>query len=86
MEFIVAYDITDPKRLKKVAKILEKVGVRIEYSLFFVKTTKEEMTETAINISNIIDHETDDIRIYTVEEYGIAIGKADPLDEIFIIR
>ena len=85
-EFIIAYDITDEKRLKKIAKLLEKIGVRIEYSLFFVKANKDEIIEIALKISEIIDREIDDVRIYEIEDYGIALGKADLLDEIFIIR
>ena len=85
-EFIVAYDISDKKRLRKVAKFLEKKGVRIEYSVFFLKADKNEMVEIAMEISEIIDSETDDVRIYEIEDYGIALGRADLLDEIFIIR
>ena len=85
-EFIVAYDISEPRRLRKVARILEKCGVRIEYSLFFVKATKEEMTELAMKIAEIIDANEDDVRIYEVEDYGVALGRADLLDEIYIIR
>lgn len=86
MEFIVAYDIADSKRLRKVAKKLEKIGIRIEYSIFYVKITKEEMTEFAIELSKIINEKEDDIRIYEITEYGIALGKATPLEDIFILR
>ncbi len=34
MLYLVAYDIADPKRLRKVAKICELYGVRIEKSVF----------------------------------------------------
>ena len=85
-EFIVAYDISDAKRLRRVAKILEKIGVRIEYSLFFVRASKEEMIEIAMEIAEVINKEVDDVRIYEIEEYGVAIGNATLLDEICIIR
>ena len=39
-----------------------------------------------MKINDIIDSEVDDVRIYEIEDYGIALGKADLLDEIFIIR
>ncbi len=85
-EFIVAYDVSDNKRLRKVAKLLEKVGIRIEYSLFFVRMSKEEMVNIAFKISEIIDNNMDDVRIYEIEDYGIALGRADLLDEMYIIR
>ena len=86
MEFLVAYDIADTKRVAKIGRFLSKIGVRIEYSIFYVSASKEEMTEIAMKINDIIEPNEDDVRIYEIEDYGIALGKADLLDEIFIIR
>ena len=33
--FLICYDISDEKRLAKVAKELEKVSIRIQKSIFF---------------------------------------------------
>ena len=85
-EFIVAYDIADTKRVAKLGRFLSKIGIRIEYSIFYVKASKDEMTEIAIKINDIIDTEMDDVRIYEIEDYGIALGAADLLDELFIIK
>ena len=86
MEFLVAYDIADTKRVAKIGRFLSKIGVRIEYSIFYVSASKEEMTEIAMKINDIIEPNEDDVRIYEIEDYGIALGKADLLDELFIIR
>ena len=32
--YLVCYDIADPKRLRRVARLLEGVGVRLQYSVF----------------------------------------------------
>jgi len=85
-EFIVAYDIADTKRVAKLGRFLSKIGIRIEYSIFYVKATKDEITEIAMKINDIIDTEMDDVRIYEIEDYGIALGVADLLDELFIIK
>ena len=34
MRYLVSYDISDPKRLRKVARSLEGFGVRLQYSVF----------------------------------------------------
>jgi len=65
------------KRVAKLRRFLSKVGVRVEYSIFYVKAVKDEMTEIAMKISDIIDNEMDDVRIYEIEDYGIALGNAD---------
>ena len=85
-EFLIAYDIADNKRVAKLGRFLSKFGVRIEYSIFYVKAAKDEMTEIAMKISDIIDTEMDDVRIYEIEDYGIALGNADLLDEMFLIK
>ena len=85
-EFLIAYDIADNKRVAKLGRFLSKIGVRVEYSIFYVKATKDEMTEIAIKINDIIDAGMDDVRIYEIEDYGIALGKADLLDEMFLIK
>ncbi|WP_456488748.1 CRISPR-associated endonuclease Cas2 [Caminibacter pacificus] len=85
-KFLIAYDIKDVKRLRRVAKLLEKNGVRIEYSVFYMEATKEEMSEFAINLSFLIEPEADDVRIYIIEDEGLALGNAQVIEEIFILK
>ncbi|MEO1959002.1 MAG: CRISPR-associated endonuclease Cas2 [Nautiliaceae bacterium] len=40
---VIAYDITDEKRLKKVAKYLESCGIRIQKSVFEVDMSVREV-------------------------------------------
>ena len=37
--YLVAYDIADPKRLRKVARACEDFGLRRQYSVFFCRLT-----------------------------------------------
>ena len=85
-EFIISYDIKNQKRLAKFSRKVEKIGVRIQYSVFFIRLTKEEMAELALELSEIIDSNEDDVRIYEIEDYGISLGCATNLEKIFIIR
>ena len=85
-DFLVAYDIKDNKRLAKFARKMEKIGIRIEYSLFFVPDiSKSKMIEITIKLNELLEDE-DDVRIYKVVDYGIALGAADTLEDIFILR
>lgn len=34
LRYIVSYDIANPKRLRRVAKLMESFGTRIQYSVF----------------------------------------------------
>jgi len=66
-DFVIGYDISSVKRLRKVAKLLEVVAIRIQYSVFiYPKVTKEELKELIDKLLEIIDKESDDIRIYQI--------------------
>ena len=86
-DYLICYDIANPKRLAKLARMLEKEVIRIQYSIFIAKGfTKEKIYKIADAITDIIDPNEDDVRIYTIKDKGIAMGNAFDLDEIFIIK
>ena len=86
-DYLICYDIADPRRLVKIAKYLEKRAFRIQYSIFLLKNaTKVQIYQMAQDLNELINPKEDDIRIYTIEEKGVSIGIAYDLDEIFIIR
>ena len=67
-DFVIGYDIASPKRLQKVAKLLEKVAIRIQYSLFFYpKVSREVLEKLTTDILELIDEKEDDVRIYRVD-------------------
>lgn len=63
---IVAYDITDPKRLKRIAQLCEDYGVRVEYSVFECRLDAALFEEFWGQLQARIDPETDRIVAYTV--------------------
>jgi len=66
-DFVIGYDISSPKRLRKLAVLLEKVAIRIQYSLFlYPDVTKDDLNIVVEKILEIIDEKEDDVRIYRV--------------------
>jgi len=65
-EFIIAYDIVDKKRLNKISKYLEKECMRIQYSIYYIKTKKEVLKAIIDNLIELMEVD-DDIRIYRVD-------------------
>lgn len=49
--YLVAYDISDPKRLKKVASLLEGYGYRIQLSVFICRLTPARLEVIRSEIS-----------------------------------
>lgn len=65
MFYLVAYDISDDQRRTKAAKILEDFGDRVQYSVFEMKLGRlEQLSEMQRRLENVIDPETDSVRIY----------------------
>ena len=76
-DFIISYDISDSKRLQKLARRLEKVAMRIQYSIFLLsEATQAQLYAVVDEITGIIDHDEDDVRIYRMIDPGISIGQA----------
>jgi CRISPR-associated protein Cas2 len=68
LDFLICYDISDEKRLRKLAKFLEKNGTRIQNSVFlYPKATKQHLKNLLAQILELIDQEEDDVRIYNID-------------------
>ncbi len=79
--YIISYDISDHKRLAKLARYLEKEALRIQFSIFYAQDVNQiDLFELIETINSIIDPEDDDVRIYTVVNVGNAIGEAYDLE------
>lgn len=43
--FLIAYDISDPRRLRRVIKVMESYGQRLQYSVFLCDLSGEELIQ-----------------------------------------
>ena len=59
--FIVCYDICDPKRLRKVFKIMRGWGDHIQYSVFECQLTKMDLAWLRSSLSDTIHHKEDQV-------------------------
>ena len=84
--FLICYDISDNKRLRNIAKLLEQDAVRIQKSVFFyIQSIPNEMKFLVSKINDIITHE-DDVRIYKIDiNSSLQLNNAINLKKPFII-
>ena len=61
---LVAYDIRDPRRLRRVAKICQDYGLRVEYSVFECDSDEESFAELWGRLLEAIDPEEDAVLVY----------------------
>lgn len=69
MLLVITYDVdtTDArgaKRLRKVAKLCERNGMRVQNSVFEVLVDAAQLVLLKAELSKIIDHEHDSVRFY----------------------
>jgi len=59
--FLVCYDIADSKRLRRVAKVCESYGSRIQFSVFESALSSTMLASLRAELDSIINHDTDQI-------------------------
>ncbi len=66
MLLIVAYDITDPKRLVKVGRLCQEYGVRVQYSVFECRLEAAVFKNFWEELLEIIDPDEDRVVSYRI--------------------
>ena len=84
-DYLICYDIANPKRLAKVAKLLEHGAIRVQYSIFWCQVSKEQIAKIVADIEEEIEKEEDDVRIYCIKSPGITLGCGIDLSDPFMI-
>jgi CRISPR-associated protein Cas2 len=59
--YIVAYDISDPKRLRKVATICEDFGYRRQFSVFLCRLSATDMARLRSRLYDVINLKADQV-------------------------
>jgi CRISPR-associated protein Cas2 len=66
MRLIICYDIPDPKRLRKVERIISGFAERLQDSLFEGDVTADELQELQSKLIETMDIDEDSVRYYPV--------------------
>ena len=91
MRVIVAYDITEPRRIKQVADIILDYGERVLKSVYEVHVSKAKLAELQRRVKQQIDPNTDAVKFYllcgrccdNIEMFGL--GKKLVIEERLLI-
>ncbi|GEM_PF-1376935 len=52
--FVVAYDIADPRRLRRVARIMERYALRTQRSVFLFQGTEKELEQLLNRVTKVM--------------------------------
>lgn len=84
--YLVCYDISHPKRLRKVARTCEDFGYRKQLSVFLVRVSTTDFVRLRTRLYDIIDLSEDQVLFIPLTETGLqrmeSIGRpTDPHDK-----
>ena len=69
--YVIAYDVPDDKRRKKVADLLEGYGHRVQYSVFECQLSTQQYRDLHSRLKKIIKLQEDNIRFYPLSKHTI---------------
>ena len=72
--YIVSYDICDPKRLRKVFRLMKGYGEHVQLSVFRCELTHRLLVELRARLGDIINHAEDQVMFVDV---GPEVGRGN---------
>lgn len=70
--YVVAYDIPDDKRRKRVSDLLEGYGQRVQYSVFECVLTQPKYDELRRRLRKRIKSTEDSVRFYPLSKHTLS--------------
>lgn len=72
--YLVCYDISDDKRLRKVFQIMRGYGDHLQFSIFECQLTAKDMVRLRAELGSVIHHDRDQVLFV---DLGPAEGRGD---------
>jgi CRISPR-associated protein Cas2 len=91
--YIVSYDISNPKRLRKVATACEDFGVRKQFSVFLCRLSTTDFVRLRSRLYDLINLEQDQVLfiplcgkcVQQIEALGRPTEAADARDVVVVV-
>lgn len=85
--WLIAYDLRDGRRIARVHRLLTKVAVPVQYSVFVARGSHNGMRQLARQVEDLIDARVDDVRLYPIPERPLiyTVGRAMLPDDALLL-
>ena len=91
--YIVAYDISHPKRLRKVARVCEDFGYRKQYSVFLCRLSTTDFVRLRSRLYDVMNLDQDQVLfiplcakcVHGIEALGRPTEAADAKDVVVVV-
>lgn len=64
--YLVCYDVADPRRLRRVARLMERHGTRVQRSVFVCRLTAAQKERLAARLGRLILPASDAVSLYAL--------------------
>ncbi len=73
--FVVAYDIADPRRLQRVARVMERYALRTQRSVFLFRGTVRELEALLDSAAAVMDLRADVVQAWQLRSEETFLGR-----------
>lgn len=85
-DYIICYDIANPRRLGRIHRVLKKQALAVQYSVFLFSGTEAQLQRCLEQLQALMDERHDDIRAYPLPRRGLRLVLgASPLPEGIVL-
>ena len=70
-DYIICYDIANPRRLGRIHRALKKQALAVQYSVFLFSGTEVQLQRCLAQLQALMDERYDDIRAYPLPARGL---------------
>ncbi len=70
-DFVICYDIANPRRLGRLHRYLKKCAVPMQYSVFLFTGDDRQLERCMADAVKLIDAKEDDLRAYALPSRGL---------------
>jgi CRISPR-associated protein Cas2 len=77
-EYIICYDVSNPKRLGRLFRYLRKCAVPLQYSVFLFTGDDRQLDRCMAKATGLIDAVEDDLRAYPLPVRGLKARLGKP--------
>lgn len=72
-DYIICYDIANPRRLGRIHRALKKQALAVQYSVFLFSGTETQLQHCLAKLEALMDQHQDDIRAYPLPQHGLRL-------------
>ena len=86
-KYLICYDITDPKRLRRVHHAVRDWGLPIQFSVFEAELNANQLEQLIAKLTRLIEVTEDKIMIYQLSQHHprIDLGMAAATDDVLFV-